>query len=271
MLLPAACDSDLAHDWTGRACRTSEPRCLSGFVCNPQGRCVTPDQLAPSAGAGGAGGSATIEPIPDASIGGGGAEFADSGTPSDAGATPAPPRDAAVDGGSELDAGPDAAATSDAAVSDAGPELDACTPTVLYEDSDGDGYGNPDVSVIACASTGWVGVAGDCRDDLIAVHPNGGPSGAGYVDSNEPQGVSFDYDCSGSEEPDPTNIPSGAAPSCAGLADILACSSAGYVATARSGSNISSLCGSTTVVTCAWQTVLCGSGVQTDQPPYRCR
>jgi hypothetical protein len=155
---------------------------------------------------------------------------------------------------------------------DAGPERDACTPIVLYEDFDGDGHGNPDGSVVACALSGWVGVAGDCRDDLASVHPGGDASGVGYAEPGRPEGVSFDYDCSGGEELDPTNTPGVAAPNCGSILDVLACSSAGYVTTNRSGDGVSNLCGSTTVLTCApAQLGLCGSDVQTGMPPFRCR
>jgi N-acetylneuraminic acid mutarotase len=45
-------------------------------------------------------------------------------------------------------------------------------PATLYQDLDGDGFGNASVSQVTCAApAGWVSVAGDCDDTNPAVHP----------------------------------------------------------------------------------------------------
>jgi len=51
-------------------------------------------------------------------------------------------------------------------------EVAACTETVWYEDADGDGLGNPDVSQMACEQpTGFVANADDSSDDgLLSVN-----------------------------------------------------------------------------------------------------
>lgn len=279
-LLGAACNSDLARDWSGRACRDSEPRCLSGYVCNAEGRCVTPGMLTSNGATGGDGGAggAAGAPLPMGGAGGGaGAGLVpepeplvdaggplDAGAPEDAAAPLEQPRDAAVDGGQELDAGP----AEDAAVDPPAPP-DACTPGVLYQDSDGDGFGDPDVSVVACGASGWVEVAGDCRDDLFDVKPGAGFSGVGYADLDKPGGISFDYDCSGDEQPDPANAPNASAPTC--LVALVLCSGAGYQPTGRSGSDVSSLCGSTAIVTCVSNGLLCSASAQSSMPAFRCR
>jgi hypothetical protein len=49
---------------------------------------------------------------------------------------------------------------------------DACTPTVSYRDSDGDGYGDGDVASSGCAAPpGWVSRRGDCDDTSRWIHP----------------------------------------------------------------------------------------------------
>ncbi|MFM7015896.1 MAG: MopE-related protein [Bacteroidota bacterium] len=48
-------------------------------------------------------------------------------------------------------------------------------PTITYyADADGDGYGNPSISVSNCtgAPTGYVALSGDCDDNNSSIHPN---------------------------------------------------------------------------------------------------
>ncbi len=47
-----------------------------------------------------------------------------------------------------------------------------CVPFDYYEDLDGDGFGNVNVSVASCyPPTGYVAVAGDCNDEQAHIHP----------------------------------------------------------------------------------------------------
>ncbi len=66
----------------------------------------------------------------------------------------------------------------------------AAEATPYYEDGDGDGYGDPGVSVDACeAPPGYVASSTDCDDTNGAVHP-----GADESDCTDP----VDYNCDGS-------------------------------------------------------------------------
>lgn len=182
----------------------------------------------------------------------------------------------ARDAGNDSSIGPD---PSDATVSDI-----VCTePVVYYKDEDGDGFGVDTDTTTSCTplSGKWSASGGDCRDDLAAVRPfrQGDPnppaySGTGYPANNKPQGISFDYDCSGSEEADPTNV-YGVEPDCAGP---LSCSGVGYVAVnpSRQGAGIDPRCGSLTLKRCqllftANGAALCSSMTELTQIPYRCR
>jgi hypothetical protein len=156
----------------------------------------------------------------------------------------------------------------------------ACSePIAFYRDEDGDGFGGNQI-VTSCASPGdpWTTLGGDCRDDLQSVKPfrTGWPnppqySGTGYADSTKPQGLSFDYDCTGAETPDPSNA-YGAVPNCGGL---LNCDGAGYLPLdpARTGPGIDPRCGSTTLQRCNGK--LLGACAllppENTSVPYRCR
>jgi hypothetical protein len=156
----------------------------------------------------------------------------------------------------------------------------ACSePIVFYRDEDGDGFGGDQI-VTSCAAPGdpWTTLGGDCRDDLQSVKPfrTGWPnppqySSTGYSDSTKPQGLSFDYDCTGAETADPSNA-YGAVPNCGGL---LNCDGAGYLPLnpARTGPGIDPRCGSTTLQRCNGK--LLGACAllppENTSVPYRCR
>ena len=132
------------------------------------------------------------------------------------------------------------------------------------------------MTTAACAAPGndWVQMGGDCQDHNSAVHPatSSAPmpfQGTGYTDNAGQE--SFDYDCNGAEEGDPSQDEVGA---CSGLTS---CDqgAAGYLPrTDRSGPGVDSFCGSTTTVTCTelLNLLLCSEASRaTSQPPRRCR
>ncbi len=143
--------------------------------------------------------------------------------------------------------------------------------SVWYGDADGDGYGSVATAIVACskpAAKGWVSNADDCNDQDARVHPSqtsyfGTPyPGVGGVDS-------FDYDCSGDEQPDPLQQ---AAPTGCALLSVGTCGGAGYVATTRTGQGTSALCGSVKKTTCVVAAVvLCQPVTETVKEPFRCK
>lgn len=167
----------------------------------------------------------------------------------------------------------DLSTTPDTGVADA-----TCSePVTYYRDEDGDGYGTNGSTSITCSFPGnkWSVLGGDCRDDLPSVKPftAGSPSppaysGTGYADTTKPQGLSFDYDCTGSEDADPDN-PHGVDPDCSKL---LNCTGVGYVPVnpMRMGTGINPRCGSTTLKRCTGA-LPCNSSLETTTVPYRCR
>ncbi len=143
------------------------------------------------------------------------------------------------------------------------------TGKTFYPDADGDHYGVTDGAVTACAAPNagqWSTESGDCDDDDASVHPKQTTYfGEPYT---TPAGDSFDYDCSGAEDPDPA-LP-GAAPACGGLS-ALGCSGSGYAATNRSGAGKNALCGSKSVTTCTPSALTCAASTTATQDGYRCR
>ncbi len=78
------------------------------------------------------------------------------------------------------------------------------TGTPWYQDADGDGYGNPNVSIVSCTQpAGYVAGNTDCDDFNINVHPGGAPSSSVIVDSGgiSSKNNTFDYNCDGVETP----------------------------------------------------------------------
>ncbi len=113
---------------------------------------------------------------------------------------------------------------------------------------------------------GWAEVGGDCNDDNKSVFPSQTDYfGVPYDTSGSTK--SFDYDCSGHEDPDGSQY--GAAPTCPTVA--LGCSGDGYIPTMRTGSGVNPLCGSTALRTCKVDAVLGCKTVETTVAPKRCR
>jgi hypothetical protein len=176
-------------------------------------------------------------------------------------------------GASDISVSPPDAAGSDVACSE---------PIVYYKDADGDGFGVSTETTITCTPPGshWSVLTGDCRDDLSNVKPYSVNSPdppvyscVGYADNTKPQGVSFDYDCTGTEDKDPSNA-YGPEPACSGPLD---CTGVGYAAVnpARTGTGIDPYCGSTSVKRCSLlfangAPALCMSTLEV-AAPYQCR
>jgi hypothetical protein len=143
----------------------------------------------------------------------------------------------------------------------------SCDAVAWFPDGDGDGYGRSSGQVISCTpptNGAWVRLGGDCDDDNKAVSPKE----TDYESSSytlASSATSFDYDCSGVEEPDPTQL--GAAPACS---SILSCTGSGFAPTTRSGPGVNPLCGSTSKVTCTQVSLSCTAVVTQVSDGYRC-
>ncbi len=222
-----ACANDLVFDLEGKLCRDSDPPCVRGFHCDGDNLCVPDDEAAGAAGtapSAGAGGSGSGRGGRGGNNAGAAAGAAGAGGAGEVG-------DAAAPGGG----------------GDAG-----CTPVMLYEDRDDDQVGDTTRRMMGCPTPGWVEQSGDCRDDLNAVHPGQlSYFGESYPDPVESAGVSYDYDCSDNEEPDPTNNPP-STPPMGGCTGLLTCTGAGYLPAtpARSGMGVEPRCGSNLRRTC---------------------
>jgi hypothetical protein len=260
-LTTLACSIDVDSQGEGKAC-SPDGRCSEGYHCSAERRCVASplghDAAADSAGAagteGGRGGTGD-----GGSSGSGSAIDGQGGTKVEAGNDANLP-DAGGAGGTLGDAGP--------ADADTPPPDTGCTgPTRYYADGDRDGFGRDDSTLWACTRPGgsWATRGGDCHDADDRVFPGQITFfETGYARAN---GDSFDYDCSGSEQPDPAQ--EGPAPNCAGLA-VPDCSGSGFDSTGRSGPLIDPVCGSTSLVECTPALLVCGTRTSTTQPK-RCR
>jgi type II secretory pathway pseudopilin PulG len=76
-----------------------------------------------------------------------------------------------------------------------------CPVLTLYEDSDGDSYGNPSVSIASCATAGYVTDSTDCYDGNANAKP-----GSTYCSSSHRGDGSFDYNCSSTQTSCGTNF-----------------------------------------------------------------
>jgi hypothetical protein len=131
-------------------------------------------------------------------------------------------------------------------------------PTTLFRDRDEDTYGDVTDTGQGCAQLGWVTRAGDCRDDLALVNPGQqGFFGVGFVDQNKPGDISFDYNCSNAEEPNPNNDLD-PVPPCTGVG--LTCSGTNGMLPAtdppRQGAGIDARCGSALRRDCEFNGIL---------------
>lgn len=271
LLALTACEPGLSLDaaLANRPCRSSAPRCLPGFVCNADDVCV------PSSGVASAGSAGT-----DAGLGNGGSGSAPPGA-GGTGSSPVAVGQGGTGDGTPLgndpgDAG-SALSRDDAAVHVEAP--DGCAPGPLFQDLDGDGYGGVVVQANGCARDGLVSTPGDCFDadgidrELAAqVHPGQLEYFfVGYRDTGKPGDISFDYDCSGSEERHPQY--GGTVPACEGFLGF-DCTGAGYLPdVARQGvAGVEALCGSEVVGSCV--TGLLGQCITSYEPTeqlYLCR
>lgn len=163
---------------------------------------------------------------------------------------------------------------ADASLPDAAPGAGGAPPCTSdvpwYQDDDMDGYGTS-VSVVGCPAPTvgrWALASNDCDDTNRLVHP-GQLQYFGMPYKKPDATDSFDYDCSGVEEPDPHLT---LAPEDCGLLKLALCGTAsGYTMNTRSGPGINPWCGSTTVRSCIPSTLVCMVSYQMDQTPFGCR
>lgn len=149
-----------------------------------------------------------------------------------------------------------------------------CNALEWYPDGDGDGYGRSSGKVVSCMkpnSGKWVNLGGDCNDDNDAVLPDPRRARFSGVSFITPEGSeSFDYDCSGTEVSDPSQL--GAAPTCGGLT-LLDCAgkAPGFQPTSHAGPGLNPLCGSDRIVRCVASGLTCVASVETVSERHRCR
>ncbi len=189
-------------------------------------------------------------------------------------ATPAAKKPARSDAGSDASAPP--------CPSGQGPTANGCKALVTcHRDADGDGFGDPVVvekQAGGCA-TGWVTDATDCFDGSADVHPGQ----SAFFEKGYTKGgvVSFDYDCSGSEEEASPKRPRAGKPYCEWVGTVNGgCleRESGYLPATpvRQGTNINKYCGSTSYEAARCAGVLglsCNTVVATDitlRPAIQC-
>lgn len=282
----ASCESSLSLDEVlqGRPCRVAvdpEDQCLPGYRCNvAENVCEPRTSGQGSESGGGSGGGSSAGDAGETGSGGtssGGAMQGGSGGMAAGGSEQGGAAGDAGSGGSVAQGGSN---ISDAS---APPGDGGCVPGPLYRDRDGDGYGSEAAGDVefGCELDGYVSVGGDCRDvepsffdQAQLVHPSQTEFFAfSYVDTTKPGGISFDFDCDGEEEADPTNDPPNAQPSCPSLLGGLACSGSGFRNEGRSGTGINGQCGSEFIVNCVTQAVTQCVAIEEQAPdrPFSCR
>ncbi|HEX4334558.1 MAG TPA: hypothetical protein VH062_01520 [Polyangiaceae bacterium] len=249
-------------------------------ACSKDGSPFTHDEARePDADTMSDGGVRTTEP-PKSGAGGattthGGAGGAHDGTAGTVGAAgePVAHHDAsAADAGRSLAGDGGATIPVDAATTDAGPAT-CTTRLVWYADGDGDGFGNAASAMVGCTKPGdgaWVSNSEDCDDGDARVHP-GQKTYFGTAYTATTGDDSFDYDCSGGEDPDPS---APLAPTSCNLVGVGACGGSGYLATKRAagnGTGRNALCGSAQMSKCESTTlILCGPITVTVEAPFGC-
>jgi hypothetical protein len=153
--------------------------------------------------------------------------------------------------------------------------VDACVPTLLYPDGDGDEVGLTSAGTLRCPAPGWVSAAGDCRDDQPRVFLGQEDfSALSFPDPTKPDQVSFDFDCSGTEVADPGNTALDAPPESCALR--IPCAGSGFLPRdpTRVDTGVEPRCGSNRLRSCIVDGLL--NCVLDDQlvPPqfaFRCR
>lgn len=284
----AACTTSLELELDGKQC--SEGRCVGGYVCDRESNlCVLPGAIGGDTGelSGGAGGGLGVAGGASGGAAGAGGASQSAGAGSEvstgggdlsgggasaAGASGGP--GAAGAGASGAGAG---SAELDAGALPAEPG-DACVPTQLYRDGDGDGFGALDQPRVACLEPGWVPDPGDCRDDRADVFPGQALFFADPIeDPLAPARASYDYDCDGVEAPDPDNVAVEEAPDCGSLGAALACVGSGFLPNTppRQGAGIEPRCGSNRKRDCVATGPLLSCSAQDDTldelSAFRCR
>ncbi len=148
-----------------------------------------------------------------------------------------------------------------------------CTSDVQwYADGDEDGYGTTTLGPFACPKPmgKWALDSGDCNDQDARVHPKQTRYFGSYYLTLDGS-YSFDYDCSGMEEPNPSlNV----AKDCGAILNLALCSGVvGYEknTAGRGGPGVNEWCGSTKTLTCNSNLILCQAIEATGQPPFSCK
>jgi hypothetical protein len=253
-----ACAIDTDSEGAGKAC-TINGSCAAGYHCSQEGRCVA--SIANEGAAAGRAGSSSA----GGHGGTGDAGSSGSGSMSDGqGGTGDADSEASLPDVAQ-DSGPSDAAAAD---SDVQPADTGCADPIRYfADGDSDGFGRDDSTLSACDPPvgSWATRGGDCNDADGRVFPGQ----VAFFDSAYARtgGDSFDYDCNGSEQPDPAQ--EGPAPNCAGFG-VSDCAGSGFESSGRSGPSTDPICGSTRLVACVPTLVLCSARTSTTQPK-RCR
>ena len=71
---------------------------------------------------------------------------------------------------------------------------DNCDEQIWYQDSDGDGFGNPEVTEQSCSEiSGYVLIDGDCNDSNVLINPNSIEIAGNSVDENCDEIYEFPY------------------------------------------------------------------------------
>lgn len=184
-----------------------------------------------------------------------------------------PPPDSVVDRADAAATAPptDPAAPTGSSSPDGGtPGPETCArPITFYRDADGDGFGAAAGSQIACTSpgAGWVAVPGDCHDGNALVFPGQKTYfGTGYPPASGGE-LSFDYDCSGSEEEENTFAGAGHFEGCNSMCK----GASGYAPAPFRGAGTNPYCGSQTLSSCSSTSGTCKTISRGAGNPVACR